>query len=214
MNQHFGLENIQIKYFNYFWWSWICWKRALLININWFFTNQNFQIKKLNKLSTPSVWLVYLHHKFSITVHALKDLQALPEMQISNCWCSCGCVTAWCWGVCCPSERNNLSLAGHRQPKDLVCVKSVEAHPHKCIARVQFAGPLPFPWYGQTEIGPGFEVAFWGVKTTNSLEFQTQSFPTQSQNSKLIPFTPEEVHFYFTEGRRIGFPVTSTLDTC
>lgn len=93
-------------------------------------------------------------------------------------------------------------------------MRSVEVHPHKRIAWVQSAALLPFPWYGQTGIGPGFEVAFLGVEATDSLEFQTQPFPTQPQNSKLIPFTPEEMHFYLTKGRRIGFPVTSILDTC
>lgn len=94
-------------------------------------------------------------------------------------------------------------------------MKSLQVHPHKCIARVQSAAPLPFPWRGQTGIGPGFEVALLEVEITNSLEFPTQPFPVQLHNSKPIPFTPEEMHFYFTKGSIIiVFPVASILDTC
>lgn len=55
-------------------------------------------------------------------------------------------------------------------------VKSLQVHPHKCIARVQSTAPLPFPCCGQTGIGPGFEVTLPEVEITNSLVFPTQPF--------------------------------------
>lgn len=151
-------------------------------------TNQSFQINKFNTF--PTVWFDYLQCKFSDTVHILQDLaelgyvlRVLPEMQISDHWGSKGYVTAWkgyvtawSWGICCPSKRTTWIQQDMVNLRTSLHVKSLQVHPHKCIARVQSTAPLPFPCCGQTGIGPGFEVTLPEVEITNSLVFPTQPF--------------------------------------